>query len=112
MYERAQKLYPEELWKEIGPGHTLTPIKLIKAVPAKYPLAYRLVATEGEVWVGFVVDATGKVTDVKPLTEFDSKFVAAAIKAVKQWKFEPATRDGKPVPALVTVPIQFRLEKR
>lgn len=111
MYERAKKLYAEEFWKDPEPGQKVTPIKLLKAVPPKYPLLYRIVATEGEIWVAFVVDAKGKVTDVKPLTEFESKFVQAAIDAVKKWKFEPATRDGKPVATLVTVPLQFRLEK-
>lgn len=111
MYERAKKLYSEEFWKDPAPGQKVTPIKLIKAVPPKYPLAYRVIATEGEVWVAFVVDAKGKVTDVRPLTEFASAFIEAAAVAVKKWKFEPATRDGKTVPALVVVPIQFRLEK-
>lgn len=112
MYERAKKLYAEELWKDPAPGQKVTPIKLLKAVPPKFPLIYRIIPTEGEIWVAFVVDAKGKVTDVKPLTEFESKFVEAAVEAVKKWKFEPATRDGKAVAVLVTVPLQFRLEKR
>jgi TonB family protein len=112
MYERAKKLYPEEFWKEPEPGQKVTPIKLLKTVPPKYPLVYRIVATEGEIWVAFIVDPKGKVTEVKPLTEFESQFVDAAVNAVKKWKFEPATRDGKPVGTLVTVPLQFRLEKR
>lgn len=112
MYERAKKLYPEEFWKDPEPDQKITPIKLLKAVPPTYPLAYRVVATEGEVWVAFVVDAEGRVIDAKPLTEFASQFIEAAIEAVKKWKFEPATRDGKAVPTLVIVPIQFWLEKR
>lgn len=112
MYERAKRLYAEEFWKDPAPGQKATPIKLLKAVAPKFPLIYRIVPTEGEIWVAFVVDAKGKVTDVKPLTEFESKFVEAAVEAVKKWKFAPATRDGKPVATLVTVPLQFRLEKR
>jgi outer membrane biosynthesis protein TonB len=32
-----------------------------------------------------------------------------AIDAVRTWKFEPATRDGEPVPVLINVEIMFRL---
>ena len=32
-----------------------------------------------------------------------------AIDAVRTWKFEPATRDGEPVPVLINVEVMFRL---
>ncbi len=35
---------------------------------------------------------------------------AAALSAVRQWRFIPATRIGSPVPATADVPIRFRLE--
>jgi outer membrane biosynthesis protein TonB len=31
--------------------------------------------------------------------------------AVKKWKFEPATKNGKPVPVLINVEVMFRLNK-
>ena len=34
----------------------------------------------------------------------------AALDAVRQWTFIPATRDGKPVEGWLEVPIVFRLE--
>lgn len=35
---------------------------------------------------------------------------AAALEAVKQWKFVPARQGDRPVPAWVLVPISFTLE--
>jgi protein TonB len=35
---------------------------------------------------------------------------AAAVEALKQYRYEPATRNGQPVPAHVTVTIHFRFE--
>ena len=34
----------------------------------------------------------------------------AAIKAVRQWRFEPATKDGTPVDLEVDIPIKFALD--
>jgi periplasmic protein TonB len=35
---------------------------------------------------------------------------AAAIDAVRRWRFVPATQGGRPVPSVAEVPIRFRLE--
>jgi len=32
-----------------------------------------------------------------------------AIEAVKQWKFEPGTKEGKPVASMSTIELNFRL---
>jgi TonB family protein len=32
-----------------------------------------------------------------------------AVEAVKQWKFDPATKDGKPVAVQINVEVNFRL---
>jgi protein TonB len=34
-----------------------------------------------------------------------------AIAAAKKWKFKPGTRQGKPVPVLVTIELTFTLRK-
>ncbi len=33
----------------------------------------------------------------------------AALAAVQQWRFVPASRGGMPIPALAEVPVRFRL---
>ena len=35
--------------------------------------------------------------------------LAFAVTAVRQWRFQPAQRDGQPVPGAVTVPIDFKM---
>jgi TonB family protein len=32
-----------------------------------------------------------------------------AIEAVRQWRFEPAKKDGQPVPVMINVEVNFRL---
>jgi outer membrane biosynthesis protein TonB len=35
---------------------------------------------------------------------------APAVEAVKQYQYEPATRNGQPVPAHVNITVRFRFE--
>jgi iron complex outermembrane recepter protein len=53
------------------------------------------------------VDAQGSVTSAEVLESGGALFDAAALEAVKRWKFEPATRDGVPIPARIRIPFRF-----
>ena len=63
----------------------------------------------GSLLIALVVSPTGKPTDLqiqKPLgLGLDEKGVAA----VETWKFEPALKDGKPVPVRVQIQVTFKL---
>lgn len=61
----------------------------------------------GTVYIIFVVDQNGRV--VKPAVQksTDPVFTKPALAAVKQWKFEPGKRNGKPVRFRMRVPITF-----
>ena len=51
-------------------------------------------------------------TDQKPddaLREYCPMFAAAAEKALGQWRYEPALKDGKPVAVYYTVSVDFKL---
>lgn len=61
----------------------------------------------GKVYIVFVVDQKGKVVDPKIQTASDPIFEKPALAAVKQWKFEPGKRGGKPVRFRMRVPIIF-----
>jgi len=53
------------------------------------------------------IDERGKVTDANISTSGGKAFDQAALRAIKQWRFEPAKSKGKPVVGLVTVPFEF-----
>ncbi len=61
----------------------------------------------GTVYVIFVVDQRGRVTDPIVQKSTDPVFERAALAAVKQWRFEPGKRAGKPVRFRMRVPITF-----
>lgn len=63
----------------------------------------------GSVNVDAVVDATGRVRSVSVLSG-PEKLRATAIEEMKQYLYQPARKNGKPVPAHVQVSLQFWYE--
>jgi protein TonB len=63
----------------------------------------------GNVNVDAVVDATGHVRSVTVLSG-PEKLRATAIEQMKQYLYQPAKKNGKPVPAHVQVSLQFWYE--
>lgn len=61
----------------------------------------------GTVYVLFVVDQRGRVENPIVQSSTDPAFEAAALAAVRQWKFEPGKRNGEPVRFKMRVPITF-----
>jgi protein TonB len=87
----------------------IVPPKLIKSVRAiAAPDALRDFAT-GNVTLDAVVAPSGRVKSIKVLSGPDS-LRRAAIDALKQYRYEPATQRGKPVAARITVTIKFLFE--
>lgn len=90
--------------------------KLIPASMAKpvYPDAERKGGVEGTVILAVDISAAGAVAGAKVDTPVDGHpaFSDAAIAAVKQWRFEPARLDGRPVGITVKIPVKFALQEK
>jgi TonB family protein len=56
-----------------------------------------------------VVMSDGRVGDVRVLGGLGHGLDERAVDAVRQWRFSPARRLGKPVDVLVEVAVEFRL---
>ncbi|MGZ6090184.1 MAG: TonB-dependent receptor domain-containing protein [Polyangiales bacterium] len=63
---------------------------------------------DAEVVVELVIDASGHVTDAKIKTSAGDAFDASALAAAKELVFEPATRDGNPIPARIHFSFRFK----
>lgn len=85
------------------------PPKLIKSVRAVASLNALRDFETGNVMIDAVVGTEGEVKFINVLSGPPS-LRAAAVEALKQYRYEPATRNGQPVPAHVTVTIHFRFE--
>lgn len=72
-----------------------------------YPTELRRSRRQGTVYVVFHVDTSGRVVDPKVEKSTDPAFERAALEAVRQWRFEPGTRNGQNVQFKLRIPITF-----
>ena len=84
------------------------PKPIYKPEPAYTPEA-RLAHIEGWVVLFIDIDASGQVVKDSIVRPVGMGLDDNAVQTVQTWKFEPATRDGKPVPVRVLVEVNFRL---
>lgn len=88
----------------------IKPPKLIKKVEPIYPEAARQARVEGSVVLGTRIDTKGHVSKVMVYSTKEFSLAQAAMDAVKQWVYEPLIIDGKPVEAVFTTSIHFKLK--
>jgi TonB family protein len=74
-----------------------------------YSDSARLAKIKGDVLLAVALNATGTVDAVKVLRSLEPGLDHNAIHAVKQWKFTPAMKDGKPVAVQFEVTVGFSL---
>jgi TonB family protein len=89
-------------------GGDVKQAKLIFSVSPVYPPLAKNQHVSGSVMVDALIDANGRVTTMKVVSG-PTLLQQAAMDALKQWKYQPASLDGKPVAMHLTVTIQFRL---
>jgi TonB family protein len=79
----------------------LEPPRLVDFVEADYPTDVAAQNEPVEVELELVISAEGKVESAKAPVETGSPFESAAIAAAQKFGFEPAKRDGEPIPARI-----------
>jgi len=82
----------------------------VQVVP-DYPYEARSRKLAGTVVIEFLVDEAGNVGAPAVRSATSPMFVAAALRAVARWKFEPGTRHGRPVRFRMEVPIEFHVDE-
>ncbi|MDX9751240.1 MAG: M56 family metallopeptidase [Flavobacteriales bacterium] len=76
----------------------------------KYPVEAEGQRVEGTVYVGFIVAADGRVTDVAAKRSPDPVLAAEAERVVRSMpRWEPAIKEGVPVASEMVLPIRFAL---
>ena len=87
--------------------------KALKSARPVYPEYAKNMRIEGFVKVRFIVDKNGNTTCHKIVKATPSKvFENAALKAVEQWKFQPALKDGEKVQVAMVVKLNFKLDEK
>jgi periplasmic protein TonB len=83
--------------------------KAIYAPDPEYSEEARKVKHMGTVVLWLVVGPDGKPRDIKVLRTLGLGLDEKAIEAVKNWRFDPAMKDGKPVAVQINVEVNFHL---
>ena len=94
----------------VGAWYIVNP-RILSAVNPQYTSEALDEKITGTVQLEIVVLPNGTVGDVRITRSLDPVFGldAEAIKAARQWRFEPATRFGEPVASLNTIEMDFSL---
>jgi protein TonB len=92
------------------PGASTSPTLITRVNPTYTQDAMRA-KIQGSVRLEVVVLADGTVGDVRVIESLDKQYGLdqQAINAAKQWRFNPARRNGQPVPAQVAIVLEFKL---
>ena len=79
----------------------------------KYPEKAVIEGVQGRVMVAFVIEKDGKVSDVRVVKSVSPELDAEAVKVVSASpKWKPGRLAGEKVRTSMTIPVEFRLEKK
>jgi periplasmic protein TonB len=106
----------------VGPGHGggygggayrvgggVSAPKVVYDPDPEYSEEARKAKYQGTVVLWLVVSPDGKPQQIRVQRSLGMGLDEKAIEAVKQWRFEPAKKDGQPVPVMINVEVNFRL---
>ena len=92
----------------VKPGE-VTPPKGIYTPDPEYSEPARFAKYQGACELGLIIGKEGNPNDVWVVKKVGLGLDQKAIDAVRQWKFQPATKDGEPVAVWLNVEVEFHL---
>jgi len=90
-------------------GDVKAPERVYSPQP-NYTEIARKARIQGVVIVQAIIDKEGNVTNIKVLKGLPMGLEEAAVDAMKQWKFKPATLNGRPVTVYYNLTVNFKLQ--
>jgi protein TonB len=95
--------------RDAGAGTREAP-RFVNNRPPAYPETARHRRWQGTVYLRIRLDAVGTVVGVEVARSSGYPVLdAEAVNAVRQWRAEPARRDGQPVASEELLPVRFEL---
>jgi len=84
----------------------IKPPRLVQQVNPDYSRV-RGVRVKGSVVIAVVITSQGSTKDPSVVQSLQPEVDRCAVEAIKQWRFAPAQKDGKPVAVRVTIEVEF-----
>lgn len=98
----AEKIY------RIGPG--IVPPKVLDKIEPEYTDEAKDAHIEGTVSLTLVVGVDERAHNITVIRSLDPGLDASAIRSLQAWRFQPGTKDGKPVAVRARIDVNFRLK--
>ncbi|MGH9612679.1 MAG: TonB family protein, partial [Bryobacteraceae bacterium] len=99
--------------QRIRVGGDVQATKLLSKVTPVYPAPALAQGIHGSVLLRAVIGTDGNLLSITALnTLVDPSLTAAAIDAVKQWRYRPTLLNGVPVEVVTTITVNFQLARR
>lgn len=89
----------------------VTPPRAVSTPDPIYPKTAKKEGRQGDVRLWCIIGTDGSVREAGIAKSLSQDFDESAINAVRQWTFEPATRNGQPVEVKVSVEVSFKLSQ-
>jgi TonB family protein len=90
-------------------GGGAAPVPIVRVAP-EYSEEARQAKWQGSVLLQVTTDEKGVPQNIKIVRPLGMGLDQKAIEAVRQWRFEPGLKDGKPVPVTANLELNFRLQ--
>ena len=90
-------------------GGDVLPPSVLYSVDPEFSEEARKAKFSGNVRVSLIVDENGQPTNVRVARGVGMGLDERAVEAVRQYKFKPATKDGKPVKVALSVDVNFQI---
>jgi TonB family protein len=102
---------PEQIVSDaVAKGAHIEPPKTVTRVEPKYPSASLRDAAQAAVVVECIIGTDGRVHAPHVTGDIPAPFIAyAALDALRQWRFTPATADGKPISVQYHITMNFKI---
>jgi TonB family protein len=92
-------------------GGMVQATKLIRQVKPMYPQSAKAQGIEGTVLMKAIIAKDGSLLSLTVMNKLaDPDLAAAALDAVKQWRYEPTLLNGEPVEVVTTITVNFTLQ--
>ncbi len=102
--EALNELIANDMATRVGPG--VTPPRAVHTVAVPYPPP-RTRLTNGTVVLDVVLQEDGSPKIVRILRSVDPNLDDSAVRAFEQWRFSPATKNGRPVKVRMNAEVTF-----
>jgi TonB family protein len=87
------------------------PPAVIQKSSPEYTEQARRAGIEGTVLLRVEIGTDGRAHGIHVIRGLGFGLDTKAVESVRQWRFQPATRDGIPVPAPATIEVNFKLSE-